>query len=131
MTADLSSLADVRYASVTTFKRDGTPVSRPVWVASDDGQRLLVWSGARTWRVRRIARDPKVFVARSDFKGRELGPRIAGSARVIDAGELGSLMLRRKYGWQKRALELQSAFMRRVLGRRPGAMVTIEIIPRH
>jgi hypothetical protein len=65
------------------------------------------------------------------LQGRELGPRIAGSARVIDAGELGSLMLRRKYGWQKRALELQSAFMRRVLGRRPGAMVTIEIIPRH
>jgi hypothetical protein len=30
----VASLADERYISLTTFKRDGTPVSTPVWGAS-------------------------------------------------------------------------------------------------
>jgi hypothetical protein len=28
-------------SSLTTFKRDGTPVSRPVWCAGDDGRHVL------------------------------------------------------------------------------------------
>jgi uncharacterized protein len=42
----LGSLADEKYISLTTFKRDGTAVATPVWVVSDDGRRLLVWAGA-------------------------------------------------------------------------------------
>ena len=41
----VGSLARERYISLTTFKADGTAVSTPVWVVSDDGQRLLVWTG--------------------------------------------------------------------------------------
>ena len=80
----VASLAGERYISLTTFKRDGTPVSTPVWVASDDGRRLLVWSGARTWKVRRLRRDPRVLVAAASFRGVERGARIAGQARVVD-----------------------------------------------
>ena len=54
----VAALADERYISLTTFKRDGSPVSTPVWVTSDDGRRLLVWSGARTWKVRRVLVTP-------------------------------------------------------------------------
>ena len=28
-----ADLADERYVSLTTFKKDGTPVATPVWVA--------------------------------------------------------------------------------------------------
>ena len=42
----LGRLGDARYLSLTTFKRDGTPVACPVWVVSDDGRRLLVSTGA-------------------------------------------------------------------------------------
>ena len=48
------SLADARYLSLTTFRKDGTPVATPVWVVSDDGRRLLVWTGADTWKAKRI-----------------------------------------------------------------------------
>lgn len=101
----VAELARERYISLTTFKRDGTPVSTPVWVVSDDGRRLLVWSGARTWKVRRLRRDPRVLVAPASFRGAERGPRLAGTAKVIDDPGIDAL-LRRKYGWQKRALEL-------------------------
>ena len=38
----VGALADEKYISLTTFKRDGTPVATPVWVVSDDGRRLRV-----------------------------------------------------------------------------------------
>jgi uncharacterized protein len=100
----LSDLQSRRYISLTTFKRDGTPVSTPVWVVSDNGDRLLVWSGAKTWKVRRIRRNPRVLVAPANFRGKERGERLLATARVIDDPGIDAL-LRRKYGWQKRALD--------------------------
>jgi hypothetical protein len=54
----VGTLAGEKYISLTTFKRDGTPVATPVWVVSDDGRRLLVWTAAQTWKVKRLRRDP-------------------------------------------------------------------------
>ncbi len=117
----VASLAGERYVSLTTFKRDGTPVATPVWVTSDDGKRLLVWSGAKTWKVRRLRRDPRVLVAPSSFRGIERGERVAGRARIVPDPGVGGLM-RRKYGLLKWAVDL--------LNRRaePDAWVTIEIV---
>jgi len=100
----LSDLKSRRYISLTTFKRDGTPVSTPVWVVSDDGKRLLVWSGAKTWKVRRIRRNPQVLVAPANFRGKEKGKRVEAVARVTDHPRIDEL-LRQKYGWQKRGLD--------------------------
>src|SRR5580700_2046337 len=63
----LTDLAQQRYVSLTTFRRDGTAASVPVWVVSDDGERLLVWTGANTWKVKRIRRDPRVLIAPADY----------------------------------------------------------------
>lgn len=117
----VETLAGERYISLTTFKRDGTPVSTPVWVTSDDGRRLLVWSGAKTWKVRRLRRDARVLVAPSTFRGRETGGRIAGRGRVIRDPGIDEL-LRRKYGWHKRVLDF--------VNRRstPSSWTTIEIV---
>lgn len=100
----LSDLTSRRYISLTTFKRDGTPVSTPVWVVSDDGERLLVWSAAKTWKVRRIRRNPHALVAPSNFRGKERGDRLEATARLIEHPRIEEL-LRQKYGWQKRALD--------------------------
>jgi uncharacterized protein len=100
----LADLKNQRYISLTTFKRDGTSVSTPVWVVSDDGERLLVWSAASTWKVRRIRRDPRVLVAPASYRGKERGERIEATARVIADPGIDDL-LRQKYGWQKRVLD--------------------------
>jgi len=97
----VSSLSRRRYISLTTFRRDGSAVSTPVWVVSDDGRRLLVWTGAGTWKVKRIR--PRVLVAASSFRGRERGPRIEGRAQIVDVDV--KTLIRRKYGWQMRLLE--------------------------
>ena len=115
----VGSLAGQRYISLTTFRRDGSEASTPVWVASDDGKRLLVWTGASTWKARRIRRNPRVLVAASNYRGRERGPRIEGRARILDDYDVKPL-IRRKYGWQMRLLE-------RFGGGGEGSSVTIEI----
>ena len=56
MYTSLADLSDARYISLTTRRRDGSLVSTPVWVVSDDGRRLLVWTHASTWKVKRIRR---------------------------------------------------------------------------
>jgi len=56
-TMDSAVLAKEPFVSITTFKRDGTPVSVPVWCAADDGS-LLVFSEVDSWKVKRIRRDP-------------------------------------------------------------------------
>ena len=117
----LGTLAAERYISLTTFKRDGTAVSTPVWVVTDNGRRLLVWSGANTWKVRRLRREPRVLVAPASIRGRERGPRVAGRARVVPDPGVQAL-LRRKYGWQKRVLDLLNR------SGAPGSWATVEIV---
>ena len=125
---NVSALADARYIRLTTYKRDGTPVATPVWVVSDGGNRLLVWTGSDTWKAKRIRRDARVLVAESDARGNPKGESVAGTARFVDEGELVTRLLRKKYGWQKRGLDTFNGLTRR-LQRRPRAeSAYIEIV---
>ena len=47
--ADTATLAEEAFISITTFKRDGTPVATPVWCARENGW-LLVYTGADSGR---------------------------------------------------------------------------------
>ena len=113
-----TQLGEPRYLSLTTRRRDGSLASTPVWVVSDDGRRLLVYTGASTWKAKRIHRDPRVLVAACNMRGRERGPRLEGTARILgaDARDLVIPLVRSKYGWQRRLLELSAALSR---GARP------------
>jgi PPOX class probable F420-dependent enzyme len=129
--ARLAALTTQRHISLTTFRRDGTAASTPVWVVSDDGRRLLVWSGAETWKVKRIRRDPRVRVAPSDARGHVRGETVDGTARLLgpEAAELVQRLLRAKYGLLKRGLDGFNT-LTRVIARRPKpAAEYIEIVP--
>jgi uncharacterized protein len=58
----VADLGRERYISITTFRRDGTPVATPVWVVAEGG-RLYVWTGAQTGKAKRIRHHPAVTVA--------------------------------------------------------------------
>ncbi|GAA2781635.1 PPOX class F420-dependent oxidoreductase [Saccharopolyspora taberi] len=97
-------LADSRYLLLTTFRRNGSPVSTPVWVVGD-GSSLAVWTDARSGKVKRIRRDGAVQLAPCDALGRPFGDPVRGRARVLDASELDRVrgLLKRKYGLRGRA----------------------------
>jgi uncharacterized protein len=128
----VGTLSGEKYISLTTFKRDGTPVATPVWVVSDDGRRLLVWTGASSWKVKRIRRDPRVRVAASDIKGRTRGESYEGVARLLDVppGSLVEPLLDRKYGLTRRLLGAFNKLGRLVTRKQPPPAAYIEIVDR-
>lgn len=94
---------DTRYIALTTYRRDGRPVTAPVWAAPLDGN-LYVVTARSTGKVRRLRATNRVRFAPSNMSGRRiLGEWHEGSGRLVDdeqrRGE-ALAALRRKYGWQ-------------------------------
>lgn len=94
-------VAQGKYALITTYRKDGTPVGTPVWVAPD-GDRIVVWTNPGTWKVKRIRRNPAVTLQVCDNRGRVRGTEIVtGTAQVLDAAGTEHVreVVSRKYGW--------------------------------
>lgn len=128
----VGTLAGEKYISLTTFKGDGTAVATPVWVVSDDGRRLLVWTGPDTWKVKRLRRDPRVVVAASDYRGRVRGKSVEGVGRLLDIpqGSLVEPLLDRKYGLMRRVLAVFNRLVRVVTRKQRAPAAYIEIVDR-
>jgi uncharacterized protein len=105
-----------KYVSLTTYRKDGTPVATPVWHVFDGGE-LIVVSEAGAWKVKRIRNNSRVVVTVCGLRGR-IAPGAAsadGTARLLDeAGTLAARkLLARKYlssrigNWVARAMRLR------------------------
>lgn len=81
--SDLETLAQAKYVSLTTIKRDGTPVATPVWVAGD-GDRLYVTTPVQTGKVKRLRHTSRVLLAPCDVRGKVSGEQVEGTARLLD-----------------------------------------------
>ena len=94
---------DTRYIALTTYRRDGRPVTTPVWAAPLNGN-LYIVTARSTGKVRRLRATDRVRFAPSNMNGRRiLGAWHEGSGRVVeDEQRRGEALaaLRRKYGWQ-------------------------------
>ncbi len=126
----LSAFSRTRYISLTTYRKDGTPVATPVWVAGDD-EALYVWTNEESWKVKRIRRDGRVAVTACDVRGRLRpgAPAVEGRAALLDAEGLRKVrgMIARKYTWQYWMTDLPARLVRR--GRRPHVGIRIELAP--
>jgi uncharacterized protein len=117
----LDQLADEKYLSLTTYRRDGSPVSTPVWFVVDRG-RILVWTSAASWKAKRLRRDPRVRIAACDFRGNVHGSAWHGTARFLpaDDGPRVQRLLRKKYPVARRLLSWFNSLTAR-LSRAPRA----------
>ncbi len=77
-----------KYVSLTTYRKDGTPVATPVWQVTDGGTTYVI-SGAEAWKVKRIRNNPQVTVTPCDLRGKipAGAPTVPGTARVLDERE--------------------------------------------
>jgi PPOX class probable F420-dependent enzyme len=78
---------DDEYYAVKTHRSDGSTVSTPVWLAPAEG-RMYAYTPGRSWKVRRIRRNPAVEFAPSTFVGEPVGGWRSGTARVLAGREL-------------------------------------------
>jgi PPOX class probable F420-dependent enzyme len=119
-------IADAQFVALTTFRKDGSGVSTPVWIAAvPDG--LGVWTGAGTGKVTRIRRDDTVTLAVCDRRGRATGPAVHGTARLLDADGTARVRaaVRVKYGVTGKLLTTLSA-LRRGTASSAGIAITLD-----
>ena len=67
--ASAASLAAERYVTLTTYKRDGTPVATPVWIAARPDGALCFTTDPQSWKVKRLQRNPQVTVQACGLRG--------------------------------------------------------------
>ncbi len=100
-------LDNVAYVSLETFRKDGSGVLTPVWIAPLDGK-LVIGTGGSSFKVKRIRSNARVRLAACNSSGKQiLGPWYEGKARIVDAAaeaERGDTALTAKYGLQRRLL---------------------------
>ena len=87
-----------KYLSITSYRRDGSGVSTPVWFATGGG-RLLVMTDSRSGKVKRIRRNPYVTIAPCSGRGKPKAKRMPAHAELMPASEVerAKRLIRRKY----------------------------------
>jgi len=124
-----SELANEEFVSITTFKRDGSPVSTPVWVAGENGN-LVVISEADSWKVKRIRRDGHVRITPCGARGAVHGDPVDADATIDPDTATVEKLLARKYGWKYGAYKRFSGVARKLRRQPTPTGVTLRITPR-
>jgi PPOX class probable F420-dependent enzyme len=111
---EVERLSAGKYLSLTTFRKDGTPVATPVWVARD-GESLVVTTERSSGKAKRLRNNSKVLLAPCDMRGRPTGDEVDGTAELTDdAGtKRVSELIGRRYGLQYRLIFLVEKIRRR------------------
>lgn len=99
MTTALDVLGQADYVLLTTFKKDGTPVSTPVWVVRH-GDELRVWTAPDAGKVKRIRRTSNVQVAPCGMRGKPHGAPVDAVAAELSQSQADQVLdaLVQKYG---------------------------------
>jgi PPOX class probable F420-dependent enzyme len=87
-----------KYLSITSYRRDGSGVSTPVWFAAED-ERLLVMTDSKSGKVKRIRRNPYVTIAPCSGRGKSKATPMPARAELLPASEVerAKRLIRRKY----------------------------------
>jgi uncharacterized protein len=104
------------YISFGSFKKDGSVVQTPVWVAPLEGK-LVIFTLKETYKVKRVARNPKVRVAKCDVRGNILGPWFDGTCAIVEDAaheKRAYASFREKYGLMMRLGDVMSTLTGRI-----------------
>jgi PPOX class probable F420-dependent enzyme len=101
----LAQFTNQKYLNLESYRKNGQGVRTPLWFVEDGGT-LYFYTVAHSYKVKRIAANPRVRVAPCDARGKVKGEWVDATARRLDAAEAryADDLLNRKYGLFKRAL---------------------------
>ncbi|MEB3965712.1 PPOX class F420-dependent oxidoreductase [Streptomyces kunmingensis] len=90
-----------KYISLTTYRKNGTPVPTPVWHVVRDEHELLVVTPADSWKVKRLRNNSAVTVTVCNARGHTApdAATLSGTARLLDAAgtEAAQAALAKRY----------------------------------
>lgn len=111
------SLADEKYLAFTTFKKDGTPKSLPVWVAQLDDGRLGFTTELSSWKIKRLRNDDRVTLQPSNGRGviKEGTEAVTGRGEVLTGSDVAVVqgLIKKKYGFSYHLIGLMNRIARR------------------
>ena len=108
---NLKAFEKQNYLSLETFRKTGQGVPTPVWFAESNGV-LYITTVDNSGKVKRIRNNVRVRIAPCDMRGSILGEWFEAQARLVSDAqeeEVAKKALDRKYGLQKRLLEMAAA----------------------
>ena len=99
MSLTFADVAKANYVLLTTFTKDGRPKPTAVW-AVPDGDRLLVISDGKAWKVKRIRNTARVTLAVCDLRGNPKSEAVEAQAAILDASHLSRVYdgIGKRYG---------------------------------
>jgi len=99
----LAELANHKYINLETYRKNGQPVSTPVWFMIDNNL-IYVVTSSDTGKAKRLRNNPDVRIMPSGFRGEPKGEWIEGKAKFAEGAEAErAIQLRKKkYGLQAR-----------------------------
>ena len=114
-----TDLDAAKYVSFTTYKKDGNPVSLPVWVVPFEGGYAFT-TDHDAFKVKRVRRDSRATLAVCTFKG-QVAPDATvyqGTAVLLNESDSKRVaaLVRKKYSVMYLAIIAQSA-IRHLVGK--------------
>jgi PPOX class probable F420-dependent enzyme len=89
MPVTFADVAKSEYILLTTFTKDGRPKPTAIW-AAPDGDRLVVITQEKSWKVKRIRNTPRVTIAPCDRTGNVKGEAVDATAAILDKSANGA-----------------------------------------
>ena len=124
-------ISDERYVSLSTWTNGGNRKRTPVWIALLDDGRVGFTTGKKTWKVKRILRNPSVELHPCNSRGalNNDSQGCEGVARVVDADEKEYMLIekaiRKKYGIQDMLVSFFGQFSKKY-GEGCGIVISLE-----
>jgi uncharacterized protein len=89
MPVTFADVGKAEYILLTTFTKDGRPKPTAIWAAAD-GDRLVVITQEKSWKVKRIRNTPRVTMAVCDRRGNPKSEEVEAVAAILDKSANGA-----------------------------------------
>ena len=83
MAHTFAEIAGSEFILLTTFTKDGRPKPTAVW-AAPAGDKLLVITQEKSWKVKRIRNTQRVTIAKCDRSGKPKSESVEATAKILD-----------------------------------------------
>jgi PPOX class probable F420-dependent enzyme len=99
MAVTFADISKAEYILLSTFTKDGRAKPTAVW-AAPDGDRLVVITQEKSWKVKRIRNTPRVTLAICDRGGKPKSEAIEATATILDKSQTGAVYdaIGKRYG---------------------------------
>jgi hypothetical protein len=116
------ALSDEKYVRFTTFRRDGTPVSSPVWLVPIDDNTFGFWTSSGSGKAKRLAHTDRVTLQPCNARGVVNPDSVVteATARLVTGSEYDQIHQKivAKYGFMTKITKVAGSVITALKGKR-------------